>query len=58
MQGNRPEELYRRKAQFVIGKDLRDYTQRFAATRSWRFRRQKLSATTELDTKHKAACNH
>jgi hypothetical protein len=32
--------------------------QRFAATRSWRFRRRKLSATTELDTKHKASFNH
>jgi hypothetical protein len=31
---------------------------RFAATRSWRFRRLKLSATTELDTKHKASFNH
>ncbi len=27
---------------------------RFAATRSWRFRRRKLSATNGLDTKHKA----
>jgi hypothetical protein len=33
MQGNRPEELYPRKAQFVIGNDLRDYIQRFAASR-------------------------
>jgi hypothetical protein len=28
MQENRPEELYPRKAQFVIGNDLRDYNQR------------------------------
>ena len=36
--------------------DYRSY--RFAATRSWRFGRRKLSATTELDTKHKASLNH
>jgi hypothetical protein len=29
------------------------WCERFAATRSWRFRRRKLSATTELDMKHK-----
>jgi hypothetical protein len=34
------------------------FAQRFAATRSWRFRSTKLSATTKLDTKHKASFNH
>ena len=33
-------------------------SQRFAATRSWRFRRRKLSATTKLDAKHKCLFNH
>ena len=39
-------------------KHKRNYVKRFAATRSWRFRRRKLSATTELDMKHKASFNH
>ena len=32
--------------------------QRFAATRSWRFRRRKLSASTELDTRYKTSFKH
>ncbi len=31
--------------------------ERFAATRSWRFRSTELSTTTKLDTKHKASFN-
>ena len=33
-------------------------TWRFAATRSWRFRNCKLSASTKLDTKHKTSFKH
>jgi len=33
-------------------------SQRFAATRSWRLRSTKVSATTKLDTKNKASFNH
>jgi hypothetical protein len=32
--------------------------QRFADERSWRFRRRKLYASTEFDTKHKASFKH
>ena len=32
--------------------------QRFAATRSWRFRSTKLTATTELVAKYKTSFNH
>jgi hypothetical protein len=34
------------------------FVQRVAGLRSWRFRSTKLSATTELDTKHKCSINH
>ena len=43
---------------FVFYEFFYNGIQRFAATRSWRFRSTKLSATTELDTKHKASFNH
>ena len=36
----------------------RDFLQRFAGLRSWRFRSTKLSASNELDTKHKTSFNH
>jgi len=48
MQGNRPEELYRRKAQFVIGNDLRDYTQRFGALRRSGFRSTNVQFSTNV----------
>ena len=42
----------------LLNRKKKRKVQRFAATRSWRFRSTKLSATTELDTKHKASFNH
>jgi len=40
------------------GERSEPFVQRFAATRSWRLRSTKLSATTKLDTKHKTSFNH
>jgi len=48
MQGNRPEELYRRKAPFVIGNDLRDYTQRFGAWRGCELRNRLFSVEDKI----------
>jgi len=40
------------------GERSEPFVQRFAATRSWRFRSTKLSATTKLDAKYKTSFNH
>jgi hypothetical protein len=52
------EYLIRNEMAAQIYISMKVFSYRFAATRSWRSRSTKLSATTELDTKHKASFNH
>lgn len=49
----------------LVGQYAQDYAvkcigivKRFAATRRWRFRRRKQSATAQLDTMNNASLNH